>query len=48
MAANPGHWFGRERAGFVRINVACPRSVLETALKQLEQAVTSLLGDGSG
>ena len=48
MAANPGHWFGREGAGFVRINVACPRSVLETALKQLEQAVTRLLGDGGG
>lgn len=47
MATNPGHWFGREGAGFVRINVACPRPVLETALKQLEKAVTRLFGDGS-
>ena len=48
MAANPGHWFGREGAGFVRINVACPRSVLETALEQLENAVTRLFDDDSG
>ncbi len=47
MAANPGHWFGREGAGFVRINVACPRPVLEAALKQLAKAVTRLFGDGS-
>jgi cystathionine beta-lyase len=38
MATNPGHWFGREGAGFARINVACPQSVLEAALKQLRIA----------
>ncbi len=38
MATNPGQWFGREGAGFVRINIACPRSVLITALNQLEKA----------
>ena len=47
MATNPGHWFGREGAGFARINVACPRSVLETALKQLAKAVTGLLDASS-
>jgi len=39
MALNPGHWFGREGAGFARMNIACPRSVLIDALQTLEQAV---------
>ena len=39
IAANPGHWFGREGAGFVRINIACPRSLLIQALENLAQAV---------
>jgi len=39
MATNPGHWFGREGAGFVRINIACPKSVLIAALNQLEKAI---------
>ena len=42
MATNPGQWFGREGVGFVRINIACPRSVLNTALNQLEKAVNKL------
>jgi cystathionine beta-lyase len=42
MAVNPGHWFGREGAGFARINIACPRSVLQTALGQLDKAINSL------
>ncbi len=42
MATNPGHWFGREGAGFARINIACPRSVLQQALSTLEQAVNQL------
>ena len=39
MAVNPGHWFGREGAGFARINIACPRSVLIEALENLARAV---------
>ena len=42
IASNPGHWFGREGAGFARINIACPRSVLLEALENLEQAVNAL------
>ena len=42
MATNPGHWFGREGAGFARLNIACPRKVLIKALKQLETAVNNL------
>jgi len=42
MAINPGHWFGREGAGFIRMNIACPRSILIQALDQLEKAVFKL------
>ncbi len=42
MATNPGHWFGREGAGFARINIACPQSILISALEQLERAVNKL------
>jgi len=42
VAANPGHWFGREGAGFARINIACPRSILQSGLKQLEHAIEQL------
>ena len=30
---------GKEGEGFMRLNIGCPRSVLEQALKQLETAV---------
>jgi cystathionine beta-lyase len=31
--------FGKEGEGFMRLNVGCPRSVLEMALQQLKEAV---------
>lgn len=37
-----GTMFGPEGAGFVRINLACPRSVLEQALDRIRAAVGSL------
>jgi cystathionine beta-lyase len=42
MAVNPGHWFGREGAGFARVNIACPRQVLQAALRQLVGSVNKL------
>ena len=39
LAVNPGYWFGREGAGFVRWNIACPRSLLQEALSRLRQAI---------
>lgn len=36
---DPGSIFGKETALFERINIACPRSVLEQALKQLYTAI---------
>ncbi len=44
IAGNPGHWFGREGAGFARINIACPRRLIVEALEKLEQAVNRLAG----
>lgn len=34
-----GQMFGKEGMNFERINIACPRAVLEKAMNQLEQAV---------
>jgi len=39
LGLNQGSVFGVEGAGFMRMNIACPRSVLEKALRQLEKAV---------
>jgi len=38
LAVSPGYWFGREGAGFVRWNIACPRGTLQQALNQLKDA----------
>lgn len=38
LALNDGTMFGKEGEGFMRLNVAYPRSVLEKALKQLKKA----------
>ena len=35
-----GYIFGEEGAGFERINVACPRFILEDAMRRLTDAVT--------
>ncbi len=42
LGLNDGWAFGRSLNGFMRLNAACPRSVLERALHQLEAAVNSL------
>lgn len=41
LALNNGLTFGKEGAGFMRLNVGCPRSVLERAMKNLEEAVNN-------
>jgi cystathionine beta-lyase len=43
LALNPGYWFGREGAGYARMNIACPRSVLQEALSRLTVAVRNRL-----
>lgn len=39
IGLNEGYTFGRSLSGFMRLNAACPRAVLEKALKQLKEAV---------
>ena len=38
LALNAGSIFGKEGEGFMRLNAGCPRSILERALSQLEEA----------
>ena len=38
IAVNKGEIFGPEGANFVRLNIACPRQLMEKALGQLKQA----------
>ncbi|HZJ57212.1 MAG TPA: MalY/PatB family protein [Clostridia bacterium] len=38
---NPGRAFGTGGQGFQRLNIACPRQVLDRALAQLKQAIDS-------
>jgi len=39
IAANDGVWFGPGGAGFKRINVACPRAMLEDCAKRIENGL---------
>ncbi|WP_369596711.1 MalY/PatB family protein [Tuberibacillus sp. Marseille-P3662] len=39
LGLNNGIWFGPGGEGFARLNFGCPRSILERAMSQLEQAV---------
>lgn len=42
LGLNAGNDFDRELSGYMRLNAACPRSVLEKALGQLRTAVETL------
>lgn len=42
LGLNEGWGFGRSLNGFMRLNAACSRKVLEQAMKQLEEAVKAL------
>jgi len=42
LGLNDGYAFSRSLSGYMRLNAACPRSVLEQAMRQLEAAVNSL------
>ena len=42
LALNAGSMFGVEGEGFMRMNIACPRSTLEQALNQLANAIETL------
>lgn len=42
LGLNDGCSFGRSLSGYMRLNAACPRSILEKAMHQLKAAVNSL------
>ena len=39
LGLSPGHWFGREGAGFARMTIAAPTDQVQDAVKRLTQAV---------
>ena len=41
---DPGYWFGEGGKGFARLNVACPRSVLEKCINELKKQVIKRVG----
>ncbi|GMA61191.1 hypothetical protein GCM10025859_16310 [Alicyclobacillus fastidiosus] len=42
LALDMGHMFGTEAEGFIRMNIACPRSTIEKALRQMDSALKQL------
>ncbi|MCT4634122.1 MAG: PatB family C-S lyase [Firmicutes bacterium] len=39
IAVDSGHWYGREGAGFIRMNIACPKAHLVKALELLKSGL---------
>ena len=39
LALYPGHWFGDTASGYARMNLACPRKLLEQGLERLRVAL---------
>lgn len=42
VVLNEGLWFGEDGAGFMRMNIGCPRSILKEGLTRIEQALKRL------
>lgn len=42
LALDSGYWFGDSGQGFMRLNLACPKAMLEEGLMQLSNAVKSI------
>lgn len=42
LLLNPGITFGPEGSGFMRLNIGCPKSIVQKAMKQLEVAYKQL------
>ena len=42
LGLSPGHWFGREGAGFARMTIAAPAREIEEAIIRLDRAVGEL------
>ena len=39
IALDDGHWFGQTGEGFERMNIACPRYMVEEGMKRIEKAI---------
>ncbi len=44
LALSPGHWFGREGAGFARMTIAAPTELIQEAIDRLTRAVAQTRG----
>ena len=44
LALSPGHWFGRQGAGFARMSIAAPGTQIEDAIERLTTAVEGFGG----
>lgn len=44
VIVNDGNWFGKGGDGFVRLNFACPRSILEQGLQRMKNALSKCGG----
>ena len=42
VALDDGFWFGENGIGFERINIACPRYMLEIGLHRIKEAVNNI------
>jgi cysteine-S-conjugate beta-lyase len=42
LALDSGHWFGESGEGFMRLNLAVPKEMLEEGLEKLEKAINNL------
>ena len=42
VVLDPGYWFGNEGRGWQRLNIGCPRSLLEEGLKRILSAFSDL------
>ncbi len=42
LALSPGHWFGREGAGFARMTIAVPTDLIQEAIDRLTRAVSEI------
>jgi bifunctional pyridoxal-dependent enzyme with beta-cystathionase and maltose regulon repressor activities len=39
---SPGHWFGRDGAGFARMTIAAPTGQIEDAIGRMTRAVAQV------
>ncbi|WP_286680540.1 MalY/PatB family protein [Tepidanaerobacter sp. EBM-49] len=43
LALDSGYWFGENGRGFMRLNLGCPRALLENAMEKLKKATVEVI-----